>query len=120
MTDARLVVLVTADAGLHRLLRAYLEARSYDVRWVREGRRAAAVVSVQRPALTVVDLDLPDEDGPAVAGQVRAMTIDPLLLLVAGDTANNDALVRAIGAEAYLAKPFTAEALFDAVTYWAG
>jgi two-component system, NtrC family, response regulator HydG len=80
--------------------------------------RAAALAAVDRehPHLVISDLRLPDGDGLDVVRAARAVVDPPTVIVVTGypsDETRRAAL--AAGATTFLAKPFAAAALLDAI-----
>jgi CheY-like chemotaxis protein len=119
---ARTAVLVVDDhAGVRRLLadvlRRHLADRDPEVLQADGAAAARRWIGAVRPALVLADLWLPDPaDGLAF---VRRLKADPataaLPVLVLGATTPERAAARAAGADAALAKPFTAAQLAAAV-----
>jgi DNA-binding NarL/FixJ family response regulator len=79
----RLTVLIVDDhAGFRAFARALLEAEDFDV--VAEAEDAAsalAAASRLRPQVVVLDIQLPDLDGFAVAEQLAQMSDPPAVVL---------------------------------------
>src|SRR5260370_16047976 len=63
------------------------------------------------PALTVLDLTLPDLDGVEVCRRLRAANGPPLIMLTARDAVAEKILGLETGADDYLTKPFVLEEL---------
>jgi two-component system KDP operon response regulator KdpE len=58
------VLVVDDEPQLLRALRITLTARGYDVHTAATGRRALAEATTRPPDLVILDLGLPDIDGP--------------------------------------------------------
>lgn len=68
------------------------------------GEQAQALVKSEPPDLYIVDLDLPDTDGIALAGVLRALHAAPALLVSAYGEAVKESDLKSV-IHAYLAKP---------------
>jgi len=99
--------IVDDDPELGSMLQVYLEQQGYAVRWLADGGQLRARLGIERPALLVLDLMLPGEDGLSLLRRLRDAGDDlPVVML----TARADGVDRIIGleqgADDYLAKPF--------------
>jgi PAS domain S-box-containing protein len=77
------VLVVEDDEDLARLLVRGVERRGFDVELARTGRDARAAIERAAPALVILDLTLPGEDGFAVVDWLRRtdrLTAAPLLV----------------------------------------
>lgn len=111
-----LPVLVVEDDPLYReIIQGALEDEGISVRTAATGLQALERASLDRPALVVLDVRLPELDGHQVAERLRAEgSADlPILLITADGHAAQKA--RQAGAYAYLSKPFELEDLLQAV-----
>lgn len=112
----RPVLLVEDDDPISELIRLMLLDMGLPVEVARSGPEAIAMAARQRPALVILDLGLPDMYGRAVGRRLRRLYPNvPIMVIsaLAGSTVAEDAW--AIGAFAYLTKPFELEALTDAI-----
>jgi two-component system phosphate regulon response regulator OmpR len=99
--------IVDDDPEMATMLQSYLEQQGYAVRWLADGGQLMARLGIERPALVVLDLMLPGDDGLTLLRRLRDQGDDlPVLML----TARGDGVDRIIGleqgADDYLAKPF--------------
>jgi DNA-binding response OmpR family regulator len=101
-------VLVVEDADdIRALVVMVLKRAGMDVREARTGRECLAQVREQQPDLVVLDLGLPDTDGIEVCRQLRAIS-DCFVLILTGRVEEVDMLIGlAVGADGYMAKPFS-------------
>ncbi|MGY2004609.1 response regulator transcription factor [Blastococcus sp. SYSU DS1024] len=101
-------VLVVEDTQeIRELVTTVLGRAGFAVRAV--GTGAEAIVEVRRdpPDLIVLDLGLPDADGTEVCRQIRAETPCYVLMLTARAEEVDLLIGLAVGADGYMAKPFS-------------
>src|SRR5262245_51895182 len=77
------IVLVEDDVRLADLMRTFLDANGFRVVIESRGDRVAECVARERPALVILDLGLPGQDGFAVCRELRASLDVPILILTA-------------------------------------
>jgi DNA-binding response OmpR family regulator len=101
-------VLVVEDTDeIRELVVTVLRRAGFDVREATSGAAALAEVRRDPPDLIVLDLGLPDADGTEVCRQVRAETQCYVLMLTARAEEVDLLIGLAVGADGYMAKPFS-------------
>jgi DNA-binding response OmpR family regulator len=101
-------VLVVEDTDeIRELVTTVLTRAGMDVRSVGSGAEALEEVRRQTPDLVVLDLGLPDADGTEVCRQIRAETECYVLMLTARAEEVDLLIGLAVGADGYMAKPFS-------------
>jgi DNA-binding response OmpR family regulator len=101
-------VLVVEDTDeIRELVRTVLTKAGFDVRAVASGAACLDEVRARTPDLVVLDLGLPDVDGTEVCRQVRAETECYVLMLTARAEEVDLLIGLAVGADGYMAKPFS-------------
>jgi DNA-binding response OmpR family regulator len=116
----RTVLIVDDERDTNDILATLVRSRGYEPVQLFAGSdvAAAARATSPPPAFILLDLMLPDLDGFAVCDQLkrnRETNLIPVIVVSAlSDSGHRAAGVR-VGANAYLAKPFTAEQLDAAV-----
>jgi DNA-binding response OmpR family regulator len=101
-------VLVVEDTEeIRELVVTVLRKAGFDVRAVGSGAEALDAVRRQVPDLVVLDLGLPDADGTEVCRQIRAETECYVLMLTARAEEVDLLIGLAVGADGYMAKPFS-------------
>ena len=109
-TGAARVLVVDDEPNISALLAAALRLVAYDTRVASSGRAALACVEEFDPHLVVLDVMLPDLDGFEVARRLRtAGRPVPVLFLSARDTVEDRVTGLVVGADDYVAKPFSLE-----------
>ncbi len=104
---SRPILVVDDDAKIVRLVRAYLEREGYRVAEAGDGRAALAAIALERPALVVLDLMLPEIDGLDVVRAIRRDGELPIIILSARGTTSDRIAGLGLGADDYLPKPFS-------------
>jgi DNA-binding response OmpR family regulator len=101
-------VLVVEDTDeIRELVTTVLQRAGMDVRAVATGAECLEEVRRSTPDLIVLDLGLPDADGTEVCRQVRAETECYVLMLTARAEEVDLLIGLAVGADGYMAKPFS-------------
>ena len=101
-------VLVVEDTDeIRELVVTVLRRAGFDVREASSGAAALEEVRRDAPDLIVLDLGLPDADGTEVCRQIRAETQCYVLMLTARAEEVDLLIGLAVGADGYMAKPFS-------------
>jgi len=101
------ILLVEDDLALSDVVSFTLRRAGFEVIPVYDGAAALTARESTQPALVVLDLNLPKQDGFTVCRQIRSQSQTPIIILsVRG---GDDAVVRALelGADDYIVKPFS-------------
>src|SRR5258705_1973100 len=110
------IVVVEDEATQRRLLVDYLARQNFRVSGVNGGAALRKLVERDRPALVLLDVGLPGEDGFALARWLRESSgrIGIIMVTAASDTVDRVAGLET-GADDYIAKPFEARELLARV-----
>ena len=100
------VLVVDDDRPLARALAINLKAHGYDVTVAHDGRAALTEVARAHPAVVVLDLGLPDQDGIEVLAGIRGWSAIPVIVLSARSTSAEKVEALDAGADDYVTKPF--------------
>jgi DNA-binding response OmpR family regulator len=102
------LLLVEDDDSIGRLVKAYLEQQDgWRVVWLRSGEEAVAELRRHPVRLVVLDIGLPGIDGFEVCRQLRAQSKVPIVMLTARDEEPDRVAGLELGADDYVAKPFS-------------
>lgn len=105
------ILIVEDDPEIRRLVRDLLVQEGFTIEVAEDGKAMDAVLQRTRPDLMILDLMLPGEDGLAICRRLRTSNPIPILML----TAKSDEIDRVVGlemgADDYLAKPFSSREL---------
>jgi DNA-binding response OmpR family regulator len=102
------LLLVEDDDSIGRLVKQYLEQQDgWRVVWLRSGEEAIAELRRHPVRIVVLDIGLPGIDGFEVCRQMRAGSKVPILMLTARDEEPDRVAGFELGADDYVAKPFS-------------
>ncbi|MFM2346857.1 MAG: hypothetical protein RL654_1610 [Pseudomonadota bacterium] len=102
-----LILVVEDEPRLSRLVADYLQAAGYDTRIVDNGLDVLPAVRERAPALVLLDLMLPGQDGLAVCRALRAHGDTPVIMLTARVEEVDRLIGLESGADDYICKPFS-------------
>lgn len=108
MGETAEILIVDDDADVRSLVRAALEGDGYAVTEARSGVEAMERVRARRPGLVLLDVNMPEMNGFAVAHAIkeeRGAFLPVILLTALADTASRQRGIDA-GADEVLSKPF--------------
>jgi two-component system alkaline phosphatase synthesis response regulator PhoP len=102
------LLLVEDDEAIGRLVKAYLEQQDgWRVVWLKSGEEAVAELRRHPVKLVVLDIGLPGIDGFEVCRRLRAYSKVPIIMLTARDEEPDRVAGLELGADDYVAKPFS-------------
>jgi two-component system alkaline phosphatase synthesis response regulator PhoP len=104
------ILIVEDDPDIAQLVARYLDKAGYTTERVASGREALQAVAVRIPDLLVLDLMLPQVDGLEVCRLLRANETTagiPIIMLTARAEESERIVGLELGADDYLAKPFS-------------
>ena len=112
------VLIVEDEPDIRLLTRIVLEGAGHEVMEVGTGEEALAVLEERAPDLLLLDIRLPGIDGLDVLTRMHdkpEWQSIPVIIMSAHSSPETLARAQDMGARTYLLKPFTQEALLDAV-----
>jgi DNA-binding response OmpR family regulator len=111
------ILLVDDDASLLDLLTLAFEEAGHSARLARDGTTALALIRDERPEAVVCDVNMPGLDGFSLCRRLREQgDAVPLILLTSRDSEIDETLGLELGADDYIAKPFSMRVLLARVT----
>ena len=115
MTEAsRQVLVVDDDEMIRRLVRTVLEADDFEVVEAPDGEQALSMIDAISPAVVVLDIMMPGINGVEVCRRLDHTNVK-VVILTARDDADLADECMAVGADAFLTKPFSSIQLLDLV-----
>jgi two-component system, OmpR family, catabolic regulation response regulator CreB len=101
------VLIVEDEPGIADTLQYALRTEGFEPAWCATGEEALARIEREPPALVILDVGLPDASGFEIFKRIRATSEVPVVFL----TARSDEIDRVVGlelgADDYIAKPFS-------------
>ena len=101
------IVIVDDDSVLRNRLKKFLEKEGFRATAVGDGAALRDLVADDPPALVLMDLQLPGEDGLSLTRYLRERTGIPVLILTGRGGTIDRVVGLEMGADDYLAKPFS-------------
>ncbi len=101
------VLIVDDDKEIRGLLQEYLQKQAYRVTAVADGKALRAALVTAQPDLIVLDVMLPGEDGLQLCRDLRTRSNVPIIMLTALGEETDRIVGLEMGADDYLAKPFS-------------
>jgi len=111
------ILLIDDDASLLDALSLAFEDAGHEVLTAPDGQRGYDLVKKESPAAVVSDVNMPGLDGFSLCKKLRESGIGvPLVLLTSRDNEIDEALGLELGADDYVAKPFSTRVLLARVS----
>lgn len=106
MNPAVHIAILDDEVDITLLLANYLQGQGYRVTKLHSGRALTALMPVDPPALVLLDLGLPGEDGFGIARQLREHWHCGLVIVTGRGDAVDKVVGLEVGADDYVTKPF--------------
>ena len=101
------IALVDDDRNILTSVSIALQAEGFVVRIYSEGATALKALIDNPPDLAVLDVKMPQMDGIELLRRLREKSMLPVIFLTSKDEELDEALGLALGADDYIAKPFS-------------
>jgi DNA-binding response OmpR family regulator len=109
--DRRRILVVDDDPNVADVVSRYLRRDGFEVETVADGRVAVERALADPPDLVVLDLMLPGLSGLEVCRRLRALAPVPVIMLTARGDESDRVIGLELGADDYVAKPFSPKEL---------
>ena len=106
MNPALHIAVLDDEVDITQLLANYLRGQGFRVTPVHSGRSLMALMPVDPPALVLLDLGLPGEDGFVIARQLREHWRCGLVIVTGRGDSVDKVVGLEVGADDYVTKPF--------------
>ncbi len=107
MAAPQRILVVDDEPHIVELVRYNLLQEGYDVATAGDGEAALTKIRTERPDLIILDIMLPGVDGLEVCRRLRAESSVPIIMLTAKGGEMDRVVGLEIGADDYVAKPFS-------------
>lgn len=107
MSAKKQVLVVDDDIEIKELLSEYLSQMGFDVLTAGEGKEMQRVLANNDPDLIVLDIMMPGDDGFTLCQKIRRTSQVPIIMLTANSDEADRIVGLEIGADDYMAKPFS-------------
>jgi two-component system OmpR family response regulator len=115
MTESTRILLVDDDRELRDLVSRLLERHGYHVTAAKDSREMTAALGRGKVDLLILDVMLPGKDGLQICREIREESHVPILMLTAMGEEADRVIGLEMGADDYLAKPFSPRELLARV-----
>ena len=109
--DTKSLFLVDDDPKLRRLLVKFLTGNGFEVREFPDGSRVVEAVAAGEPAVIILDIMMPGENGLHILNKIRTSSDVPVIMLTAKGEDEDRISGLELGADDYLPKPFNPKEL---------
>ncbi len=106
MSSAVHIAILDDEVDITLLLANYLQGHGYRVTQLHDGRSLLALMPNDPPALVLLDLGLPGEDGFSIARQLREHWRCGLVIVTGRGESVDKVVGLEVGADDYVTKPF--------------
>jgi two-component system OmpR family response regulator len=108
MDTAKKILIVEDDADIAQLLQLHLKTEGYQITHAADGSQGMALLDEGGWDALILDLMLPGADGLDICRHARTMTrYTPIIIISARSSETHRVLGLELGADDYLAKPFS-------------
>ncbi len=105
--DPRIIALVDDDRNILTTVSIALQAEGFATRLYYDGTAALKALLENPPDLAVCDIKMPRMDGHELLRRLREKSSLPVIFLTSKDDEADEAMGLAMGADDYIAKPFS-------------
>lgn len=101
------ILVIEDELKIQQIIRAYLEKEGYEIYTANNGMKGLQLIGELKPDLVVLDLMLPELPGEQLLAELRQTSNTPVIILSAKSSEEERIFGLNIGADDYLAKPFS-------------
>lgn len=110
------VLIVEDDQSIAEMMTIYLEEEGYTVACASDGAEGKHLLQETDPDVIILDVMLPDTDGITLCGEIRSVSLKPILMVSAKKEVSDRVNALLVGADDYLCKPFSMRELAARLT----
>jgi two-component system KDP operon response regulator KdpE len=101
------ILVVDDEPQIRRVLRSTLSSEGYEVIEAKDGQEAVEMVIRERPALILLDVNMPGMNGLEACSKIRLSFDGPIIMVTVRNSEHDKILALDSGADDYVVKPFT-------------
>lgn len=101
------ILIIEDELKIQQIIKAYLEKEGYEIYTANNGAKGLQLIRELKPDLIVLDLMLPELPGEQLLAELRQTSNIPVIILSAKGSEDERIFGLNIGADDYLAKPFS-------------
>jgi len=114
----RVLLVVDDNQGFADLFRRFLAVHRWEVIGAADGESAFAEIERKRPTVILLDVMMPRQDGWEVLMRIKSREESRNIPVIICSVLSEPQLAASLGADAYLTKPVTQQALLQALAPW--
>lgn len=107
MSAVKTIQIVDDNEAVRTLLGDFLAAKGYQILKSQDGEEALLTLETEKPDLILLDVMLPRVSGYQVLEKVRSFLSVPIVMITSKGMDDDFQRAMALGADAYLIKPFS-------------
>lgn len=100
------ILVVDDDRAINKLVCSYLVKEHFIPIQAYDGAQTIEAIRSENPDLIILDVMLPDKDGPALSLDIRKLTNAPILFLSCKNQEIDKIIALSAGGDDYITKPF--------------
>lgn len=100
------ILIVDDEAEITRLVCAYLTKEQFIPIVAHNGKQALALLKKEKPDLIILDIMLPDTEGPSLSLEIRKLSNAPIIFLSCKTQEIDKIVALSAGGDDYMTKPF--------------
>lgn len=101
------ILLIEDDTGIITPLSLYIEQSGYSIVICQNGNDALELFTKEKPALVILDINLPGKNGIEICEEIRWISETPIIILSARESEDDKVMLLGLGADDYVSKPFS-------------
>lgn len=105
------ILIVDDEQRMRRVIADYLKIKNYRTVEAADGEEALLVFAAEQPDLVLLDVMMPRKNGWDVCAEIRKTHKTPIIMLTARSEEEDELQGFALGADEYIAKPFSLKIL---------
>lgn len=107
MADRKKILIVDDEARMRKIVADFLQREGYAILEATDGLEAMELFAEQQPDLLILDVMMPRMDGWQACREIRKTSRVPIIMLTARSEEIDELTGFELGADEYIAKPFS-------------